>query len=84
MFTLFPHRMIGILFSDTSYKGSILLYHNCTLCHKTDINALDPVSDGGEGPLAGHVVQQHHPVRPPEVGLGHTPEPAHEYAIIPI
>ena len=50
----------------------------------TDINALDPVSDGGEGPLAGHVVQQHHPVRPPEVGLGHTPEPAHRYAIIPI
>ena len=24
MFTLFPHRMIGILFSDTSYKRSVI------------------------------------------------------------
>ena len=42
----------------------------------TDINALDPVSDGGEGSLTGHVVQQHNPIRSSEVGLGHTSEPA--------
>ena len=67
--------MIGILFSDTSYKRSvifnILIFYHAV----TDINALDPVSDWGEGSLAGHVVQQHHAIRSPEVGLRHTSEP---------
>ena len=31
--------------------------------------------DRGEGPLTGHVVEKHHTVRPPEVSLGHAPEP---------
>ena len=48
----------------------------------TDINALDPVSDRGEGSLAGDVVQQHHPIRSPEVGLRHTPEPAQSSFIV--
>ena len=33
------------------------------------------MSDGGKGPLAGDVIQQHDPVCPPEVGLGDGPEP---------
>ena len=67
--TLFPHRMMGILFSDTSwpsYKYIWSLDRKITseLAH---VYALDPVSDWGEGPLAGHVVKQHHAVRPPAV-----------------
>ena len=40
----------------------------------THVYALDPVSDRGEGPLTGHIIQQHHSVRSPEVGLSHGPE----------
>ena len=67
--TLFPHRMMGILFSDTSWPSNKYIWSldrkiTSELAH---VYALDPVSDWGEGPLAGHVVQQHHAVRPPAV-----------------
>ena len=67
--TLFPHRMMGILFSDTSWPSNKYIWSldrkiTSELAH---VYALDPVSDWGEGPLAGHVVKQHHAVRPPAV-----------------
>ena len=41
----------------------------------TYINALDPMSDRCERPLAGDIVEQHDAVRPPEVRLSDGPEP---------
>ena len=39
------------------------------------INALDPVSDRCEGSLTRDIIQQHHTISSPEVGLGDGAEP---------
>ena len=39
------------------------------------VNILDPLADRGEGSVGGDVIQEHHAVRPPEIGFGHTAKP---------